>query len=329
MKIIIAFDSFKDCINSIQLGESTENVIKSILKDDKELSTEVIPISDGGEGFIDSLLSGPIQLNLKYCDNITGPLGNKIRSKYAYNKESGLAVIEMATSSGLELVPLNQRNPMNTTTYGTGAGGSATNDGGLGALQAIGLNINVLDNDDGTVKTLSPTSSSSNEIFYGRDLQRIESISFPQSILDDFNSKGITFEFLTDVNNLFIGPRGAVNCFSGQKGANEQDKLILEEGMKKLSKLFPNDISMVEGVGAAGGLPAGFVSIFNATIKKGIDFVIDCCSLERKLKNDSIDLLITGEGCFDDTTLSGKVVHKVRIEIINISILCTKFIIPN
>ncbi|KYQ88255.1 hypothetical protein DLAC_10946 [Tieghemostelium lacteum] len=319
MNCLIAYDSFKDSISSTELGNQTNTTIKQLLKNDRE--NMILTISDGGEGLLESL---KVSLNLEFTEvtSVIGPLGNTITSKYAHtsssnsNENERFAVIEMAMTSGIEMVPVNQRSPMNTTTYGVGqlidhavtvggykkiyigAGGSATNDAGLGALQSVGLTFTFFN------PTLTPS------YIYGRDLSNISSIQVPKEIQNLYND--VEFIFLTDVQNPFIGVNGAVACFSKQKGATESDQLILEQSMTRITKtIYPRDISTVPGSGAAGGLASGFISYFNAKVEKGIDFVLSHYHLSEKLEKKQIDMIITGEGCFDSTTLNGKVVSKI------------------
>ncbi|GAM27266.1 hypothetical protein SAMD00019534_104410 [Acytostelium subglobosum LB1] len=310
MKILIAFDKFKDCIGSKEVGDLLAKSIESSwLEQTCSLDIDVISISDGGEGFLKSLTL-PLDLTIQRCI-VTGPLGNKIESMYGYNKDSGIGVVEMALASGIELVPSESRNPLNTTTKGTGelishaintnglkriiigAGGSATNDGGLGALNALGVKVTL-------------NNGEQPDTIYGRHLEQLESVVIDNDLLERL--KGVTFEFSTDVVSPFVGPKGAVNIFAKQKGASSEERVRLERGMINLNKLFPVDISQVEGTGAAGGLAGGFVSIFNARIRKGIDYVCQLINVEDKIKQ--ADIIITGEGCFDRSSLEGKAVSK-------------------
>ncbi|KAF2075997.1 hypothetical protein CYY_002704 [Polysphondylium violaceum] len=319
MKTLISFDKFKDCMSSFELGCITLDCLKKHTKN-KSDDVKILRMSDGGEGLLESLTYS-LGLETKVVNDIVGPLGTLIQSKYAYSKQHGYAVIEMALASGLEMVPVSQRNPFNTTTHGVGqlildavtsgftkiiigAGGSATNDAGLGALSAMGAIKVTLKQEDGSINN---NNNNTTDIIYGKHLNHIQSIT--QTNIELF--KNITFEFLTDVTNPMIGTNGAVYSFSGQKGASENDKIVLEKGMENVSSLYPRDISKYEGSGAAGGLPSGFIAYFNAKITKGIEFVCESYSLEKKLESGEIDLIITGEGCFDKTTLDGKVVSKI------------------
>ncbi|EGC30221.1 hypothetical protein DICPUDRAFT_41765 [Dictyostelium purpureum] len=321
-KVLISFDSFKDCIGSFQLGTIVDQCLKEFYDENKIANiegNEILRISDGGEGLLECLQYS-LNLDIKQFnadDGIIGPLGTVLEScRYAYHREENYAVIEMAEASGIQLVPVKKRTPFLTTTYGTGqlildaiksgfkkiyigAGGSATNDAGLGALQAL-KTINVkINHDEHYYKP----------ILFGKDITNITSIDVNQ----EFVYSDIEFYFLSDVKNPMVGPNGAVYSFAGQKGASENDKIILEQGMVNVSKLYPIDISTIEGTGAAGGLASGFMSIFNQHCKiiNGMSFVCNSYHLEERLENGEFSLMITGEGCFDDTTLSGKVVSRM------------------
>ncbi|EFA80083.1 hypothetical protein PPL_06905 [Heterostelium album PN500] len=309
MKILIAVDKFKDCISSKDIGNAISNSIDKSLNKDL-ITTSVLGISDGGEGFLESLIS-PLNLTVQHL-NVTGPLCNEITSKYAYNAEKKIAVVEMALASGLELVERSLRNPLNTTTRGTGeliahaihvngckhivigAGGSATNDGGLGALVALGIQVTL--NDDSQPRYI-----------VGRHLANVKSIVLPQQVREKL--KDVHFEFCTDVTTPFVGERGATHTFAKQKGASVQDRETLEQGMINVANLLTVDIRHREGTGAAGGLAGGFVSLLGATISKGMDYVCKLIQLDQHIKDS--DIIITGEGCFDSTSLAGKAVTKI------------------
>ncbi|KAN0035750.1 hypothetical protein ACTA71_005038 [Dictyostelium dimigraforme] len=336
-KILISFDSFKDCLSSFEIGKCVDKSLNDKYGNDK-IETEILKISDGGEALLECLESS---LGLKLIEidtkdhSIIGPLGTPIIEKpfvhYAINEQEKYAVIEMAEVSGIQLVPTSKRNPFNTTTYGTGqlikhaieiggyntiyigAGGSATNDAGLGALQALGV-IDIIYNEEKEEeeekKEEEEVNNNNNNIFFGRDLNRIKEIK----ITNKLKFKDIKFYFLTDVRNPMIGEKGAVYSFSEQKGAKtKEDKEILEKGMINVLNHLPVDISKIEGSGAAGGLPSSFLSIFNQStqIINGMDFVCKSYGLDEKFQSNQMKLIITGEGCFDETTLDGKVVSKM------------------
>eukprot|EP01133_Synstelium_polycarpum_P008973 gene8973-10524_t len=294
-------------MSSEDLGETVRQALldNGVGADD----VDVVAVSDGGEGLIEALMK-PMELKKRSIE-ITGPMGTHVTSHYAYKDD--LAVIEMAKASGLEMVDKDQRTPMNTTTRGVGemimdainqghrriivgAGGSATSDGGLGALQAMGLEITLANG-------IKPP------IFFGRHLEHLESIHMPNDVLERIRS--LSIEFLTDVTTPFTGPRGAVYTFSGQKGANEKDKVVLEQGMVKLESMLPISVGSLPGAGAAGGLPGGFVAYFGAKITKGMQFVCEMNRVEERIQQDECDYIITGEGSFDRTSLDGKAVTKM------------------
>ncbi|KAN0004375.1 hypothetical protein ACTFIZ_010541 [Dictyostelium cf. discoideum] len=334
-KVLISFDSFKDCLSSFEIGKCVDKSLKekyssyNIGGHEKQIETEILKISDGGEALLECLESS-LGLKLVEIDtkehSIIGPLGTQIEKPfvhYAVNEHEKYAVIEMAEVSGIQLVPTSKRNPFNTTTYGTGqlikhaieiggyktiyigAGGSATNDAGLGALQSLDV-IDIIYNDNN--ENNNNNNNNNNNILFGKDLNKIKEIKIKNKFKD------VLFYFLTDVRNPMIGEKGAVYSFSEQKGAKtKEDKEILEKGMINVLNHLPVDISKIEGSGAAGGLPSSFLSIFNEStqIINGMDFVCKSYGLDEKFQSNQIKLIITGEGCFDETTLDGKVVSKM------------------
>ena len=213
MKILIATDSFKDCLSSIEVAK---NIEKGILSIDDKLDTVIVPLSDGGEGAIFTLMNLPNSF-LKNSASVT-PIGKHITSKWL-KLDDETAFIELANSSGLELLKPEERNPLLTSTYGTGLqikdaithnikhiflslGGSATNDGGIGILSALGFIF--LDKDQNTLRPI------------GENLIKINSISLPRPCL----LNGIKFTFVCDVNNPLLGSNGASHTYAKQKGAS-------------------------------------------------------------------------------------------------------------
>lgn len=310
MKILAAFDKFKETLTANEAADACRNGLDALGLD---FSYSVCSLSDGGEGFLNSLV-GPLGLELVYVD-VTGPLGTPVRAPYGVNKARGIAVVEMALASGLALVPQELRNPLNTTTKGTGelikdaykngirkillgVGGSATNDAGLGALQAMGLEVEV-----------GPGCVTSNAIT-GSMLSAITGFSCGQDGLSSL-LPGLTIEISCDVSTLFVGPNGAAHTFAPQKGASPEDCVKLEEGMLHVANLFPLDIRNLSGSGAAGGISGGFAAFFGerVTLRPGFDIISNAHGLEKAIAD--ADVVITGEGSFDSTTLAGKVVQNV------------------
>lgn len=303
MKIVIATDSFKGSLNSIEVAECIEKGIKNVFK-----NTEVVkvPMADGGEGTVQSLVYAT---NGKIINEIvTGPLGEKIEAFYGVLGDNKTAVIEMSAASGLPLVPPDKRNPMVTTTYGTGElirkaldrgcrdfiigiGGSATNDGGAGMAQALGVKLLDVNN---------------MEIgFGGGELINIDKIDISNIDKRIFDSK---FTVACDVDNPLCGPNGASYIYGPQKGANDEMVRLLDVGLRHFSNIIKRDLNKnienLKGAGAAGGLGGGLVAFLEAKLKPGIDIVIEKCNLSE-LVNDA-DFVITGEGKIDSQTINGK-----------------------
>lgn len=305
MKIIIAPDSFKDSLTSLEVIESIEKGIKEVSKKIKIIK---IPVADGGEGTVKAFIyntEGKI-----YHKVITGPLGEKIKAHYGIIYKENTSIIEMAATSGLSLVPLSKRNPLYTTTFGTGElikqvildgckkiiigiGGSATNDGGMGILQALGVDF--FDNNNNKLG------------FGGQELIKVHSIKN----LNNLNNliKGIEFIIASDVTNPLYGPNGAAYVYSPQKGASKEEVKQLDNGLKNFAKIIKKylkkDIAKLPGAGAAGGIGGGLVAFLNAKLKPGIDLLLKSIKFEKRLY--ATDLIITGEGKTDFQTLYGKV----------------------
>ena len=262
-------------------------------------------MADGGEGTLESLIdatNGKI-----YNEETLNPLGEKIISKYGILGDKNIAIIEMASTSGIELIPSEKRNPYITTTYGTGQlmlkaldhdveriilgiGGSATTDGGAGMLQALGAKL---------------TDENGREIgFGGFELGKLAKIDF--SNLDERLRK-VEILVACDVSNPLTGKNGAAHVFGPQKGATPQMVEVLDNNLSHYAKIVKRDLNMeindVPGAGAAGGLGAGLLTL-GGILKKGIEIVIDAADLEEKLKD--ADLVITGEGGLDKQTIYGK-----------------------
>lgn len=301
IKVVIAIDSFKGSLSSIDAADA---VAKGILKVDPEAIIVKKPLADGGEGTVDGLTEG-MGGTLVYCD-VTGPLGDVVQAKYGI--VDNLAIMEMAQASGLTLVPEEKRNPLNTTSYGVGEmikhaldngisefiigiGGSATNDGGIGMLSALGIKF--LDKNGNVLSG------------YGRDLEQINSIDVRNI---DPRISNCKFEIACDVDNPLCGKRGASYIYGPQKGASPEVVEQLDKAMQNyanLSKLaLAKDFENYSGAGAAGGLGYAFKCYLEADLKPGIQIVMDKVNIEEDLKD--ADLLITGEGRLDAQTAMGK-----------------------
>lgn len=302
MKIILAPDSFKGSLTALEVANSMEQGILSVLP---QGDIEKIPMADGGEGTVDALLAGAG--GKKYFLQVIGPLGEPIEAFYGILPD-GTAVLEMAAASGLTLVPKEKRNPLHTTTYGTGElikavldqgctriilgiGGSATNDGGVGMAQALGVSF---------------LDKRGNELgFGGGQLRKLKKIE-----LNNLDPRLEKTEILVacDVDNPFIGSLGASAVFGPQKGAHPQMVLDLEESLINLANIIEKDlgkkIHSVPGAGAAGGLGGGLLVFLGAKLIPGFKLIAEATDLEAKIAK--AQLVITGEGKTDSQTAFGK-----------------------
>ncbi|NYE09407.1 glycerate kinase [Bacillus niacini] len=306
--ILLAPDSFKESMTAKEACEAMERGIKKV---NDKITCIHVPMADGGEGTMQSLVDatgGEI-----YKHKVFGPLGNEVEASYGILGDGETGIIEMASASGIHLVSKEDRNPLITTTYGTGLlikacldhgvkklligiGGSATNDGGAGVIQALGGKL--LDEKGVELG------------FGGGELGRLASIDLTNF---DQRLKDISVEVACDVNNPLCGERGASNVFGPQKGATLDMIEILDHNLRNyanvIKEVMKKDIVEVPGAGAAGGLGAGLMVFLNATLKSGIDIVIEYTSLGEKVK--SADMVWTGEGSIDFQTKFGKTSYGV------------------
>lgn len=298
MKILIAFDSFKGSLSSLEAGKALKSGLESQIP---YAEIEVVAAADGGEGSLEMISKGKVRHEIEGLD----PLGRPIKSYFL--GLGNTAYLEMATTSGLLLLAENERNPLLTNTCGLGqqmeeaiklgykklvvfAGGSATNDAGLGALQALGFRF--FDSDG---KEVNPI---------GQNLRKI--VSFSRSFLLELPE----IEVATDVQNPFTGPQGATYVFAPQKGADSKALKVLETGLLNIASLFPEiEINSIPGSGAAGGLAGGFHLFLNAKICPATSLLFEQAQIKEKIKN--ADFVITGEGKLDEQTLSGKLVSRI------------------
>ncbi|MDR1406541.1 MAG: glycerate kinase [Tannerella sp.] len=302
-KIVVAVDSFKGCLSSGEIGKAAENGIKAVFP-----SCEVvqIPVADGGEGVLDVLM--PV-VNGRYASvRAHNPLMKPMTARYGISSDGRTGLIEMAAVSGLPLVPVAQRNPMLTTSFGTGElirdalekdcrdfvvgiGGSATNDAGLGMLQALGFRF---------------LDGNGSELGVGgkimRDVAGIDASHAHPALKDS------RFTIACDVRNPFCGEDGAAYVYARQKGADDGMIRALDDGLSSLAKVILNatgkDIANVPGSGAAGGLGGGFLAFLNAVLKPGIALLLDYLEFDRRI--EGADLIITGEGRVDRQSVMGK-----------------------
>ncbi|HLS60419.1 MAG TPA: glycerate kinase [Virgibacillus sp.] len=303
MKIVIAPDSFKESMSALEAANAIERGFKKVFP---EAAYIKVPMADGGEGTVQSLVDateGTIMTTV-----VTGPLGTPVKAFYGLSGDKQTAVIEMAAASGLHLVPIAERNPLLTTTKGTGElilaalnqgvkhiiigiGGSATNDGGAGMAQALGAQL---------------LTREGKEIGFGggalRDLAEID----PSLI--DARLKDISIHVACDVNNQLTGKEGASAVFGPQKGATEEVIMELDQNLAHYASLLEDQLGIkidnIPGAGAAGGLGGGLFAFLGAELKRGVDIVMDTVQLEKQLENAS--LVITGEGRIDVQTIYGK-----------------------
>ncbi|OCA85820.1 glycerate kinase [Bacillus sp. FJAT-27225] len=308
MKFVLAPDSFKESMTAKKAALAMEKGIKKVFPDAECL---IVPMADGGEGTAESLVSatGGVFIQSEVC----GPLGQKVLAEYGLLGDRKTAVIEMAKASGLELLEPEERNPLVTTTFGTGElikhaldrgvrrilvgiGGSATNDGGIGMLQALGVSFK---DKNGTELP-----------FGGGALQNLHSIDV--SGLDP-RIQDVNFDVACDVTNPLVGENGASAVFGPQKGASPEIVELLDRNLahyaEKIKRATGREIAFTEGAGAAGGLGAGLLAFLNARLKKGIDLVIEYTALKEKVKG--ADYVFTGEGSIDEQTLFGKTPYGV------------------
>lgn len=295
MKIIVAIDSFKGSLNSLEAGKAAEAGIKNAAPN---AEVKVYPLADGGEGTCKTLIEG-LGGRMKIV-KVTGALGKRINT--VFGEVGDLAVIEVAMAAGLALVPKDLRNPMRTTTFGVGEmilhalkdgcknfiigiGGSATNDCGLGMLTALGFNFG--------------------SGIFGRDLRtvnKIESEKVPKILFD------CKFKIACDVKNPLTGENGCSFIYAPQKGADEKIVAQMDGWIKNFEELtlktFNIENKSVEGDGAAGGLGFAFRTFLKGELVPGVDLILDALKISDDLKD--ADILITGEGNIDAQTLQGK-----------------------
>jgi len=302
MKVVISIDSFKGSMTSMEAGYAVRD---GILKANKEAQIIVKPLADGGEGTTEALTEG--LGGKKITINVTGPMKNTVKATYGILNDNKTAIMEMAQAAGITLIP-GKKNPLEATTYGVGEmirnaiekgcrkfiigiGGSATNDGGIGMLQALGVEF--LDSSDKKVGEGA------------KALEKIANISL-KNMLPEL--KQCEFQIACDVNNPLCGTNGATYIYGPQKGVTEELLKIIESGMINYAdvtkKVLKKDLSNVAGTGAAGGLGFAFLSFLNAKLTPGIELVLDTINLEESIAN--ADIVVTGEGKMDAQTAMGK-----------------------
>ena len=303
MKIVVAIDSLKGSLSSLEAGEAIKS---GVLKAIPNAEVCVRPLADGGEGTVEALALG---MGGKLVTvNVTGPLGEPVDCIYGILEESKTAIIEMSGAAGITLVPDSKRNPMHTTTYGVGEvikdaiikgcrhfivgiGGSATNDGGIGMLQALGYGM--LDKDGNQVP------------FGAKGLKELETITDTDVIPE---LKECSFRIACDVTNTLCGEFGCSAVFGPQKGADPTMILQMDKWLNYYAKLTSEKYEKADakyhGTGAAGGMGFAFLAYTNAILESGIKIILEETNLEDYVKD--ADIVITGEGRLDGQTVFGK-----------------------
>ena len=304
MNIVIAIDSFKGSLSSLDAGMAAAEGIQRAIPN---AGISVRPIADGGEGTVEALCLG--LGGIKMCIDVKGPLGEKVKAEYGLVPKSRTAIIEMSAAAGITLLSENERNPLNTTTYGVGEmikhairehgcrefilgiGGSATNDGGIGMLSALGFSF--LDANGDPIKP------------YGEGLKDLASINTENALPE---LAECTFKVACDVKNPLTGPRGCSAVFGPQKGADTETVGAMDAWLSHYAELtqqiLPHASSEHPGAGAAGGMGYALLTYLNATLMGGIELVIEQTHLEEKIQK--ADLVITGEGRLDGQSCMGK-----------------------
>lgn len=304
MKIVIAPDSYKESLPAAEVAQAIEKGFREIFPDAQYVR---VPVADGGEGTVDAMISATD--GSKITTQVTGPMGERVNASWGMSGDNNTAFIEMAEASGLSLVPLEQRNPLITTSRGTGElilhaldhgarniiigiGGSATNDGGAGMVQALGAKL---------------TDAAGNAIGNGGgSLIALNTIDI--SGLDP-RLKECTIRVACDVTNPLVGEKGASRIFGPQKGATEAMIVELDRNLGHFADVIKKslrvDVKNVPGAGAAGGMGAALMAFLNAELRSGIEIVTEALNLEEHIHDCT--LVVTGEGRIDSQSIHGKV----------------------
>ncbi|WP_318456356.1 glycerate kinase [Photobacterium leiognathi] len=303
MKIIIAPDSYKESLTAMEVATAIENGFRQVIPNAEYIK---LPMADGGEGTVQSLVDASNGTIIER--SVTGPLGEQVNGFFGLMGDGKTAIIEMAAASGLHLVSPDLRNPMLTTSFGTGElilaaldkgvehiivgiGGSATNDGGIGMAQALGVRF---------------LDENNKQISYGGGaLDRLHHID-----ISNINPRlvSVRLEVACDVDNPLCGEKGTSQVFGPQKGATPEMVTQLDNNLAHYAEIIKRDLGKdvkdMAGAGAAGGMGAALLGLFNAQLRPGIEIVMDAVNLADALKD--ADLVITGEGRIDSQTIHGK-----------------------
>lgn len=303
MKVIVAVDSFKGSLSSLEAGNIIKQGIKKAIPDAK---VYVRPLADGGEGTVEALTLG-MGGKLEHII-VTGPLGKPVQCVFGIIEKTKTAIIEMSGAAGITLIAESDRNPLNTTTYGVGQiikeaasrgcrhfiigiGGSSTNDGGIGMLQALGYGM---------------LDKNKNQVPFGaKGLKELDKIT-DENVFPSLRE--CTFRIACDVTNVLCGEQGCSAVFGPQKGATSDMIMQMDKWLAHYAELtakkYPHANANQAGTGAAGGLGFAFLSYTNAVLEPGIKIVLEETKLEQDIK--SADIVVTGEGCLDEQTIFGK-----------------------
>lgn len=303
MKIVIAPDSYKESLSAMEVATEIEAGFREVFP---LAEYHKLPMADGGEGTVQAMIDATSGRRVDVT--VTGPLGMPVQAFYGLSGQDDLAIIEMAAASGLELVPAQLRNPLKTSTYGTGElilaalnagarnfvigiGGSATNDGGAGMLQALGVRL--LDADGVEIGA------------GGAELARLARIEIDNL---DQRIKDCVINVACDVNNPLVGPMGASAIFGPQKGASPEMVKQLDGALRHYAEIIERDIGIkvadVPGAGAAGGMGAAMLAFLGGRLRPGSEIVTEAVGLDAEVIG--ADLVITGEGRIDSQTVQGK-----------------------
>ena len=311
MKIVIVPSGFKECLDAEDVAAAMDRGVRRF---DSSINTVVIPMIDGGEGFVKTIIN--IKDGIIVNKKVTGPVGKKIDSYFGFYQENGkrIAVIEMAAVAGLKLVPHDERNPLKTTTYGVGeliiaaldfgidhiligCGDSGTSDGGAGMAQALGVQF--------FDKKQQPL-----QIKGGEDLLEVDSLLAANV---DSRLKNISIDVACNWKNILCGRKGVARVFGPQKGATPKQVDILSSALEQYAGAIQNETGLnvrsLPGSGASGGLGAGLLAFTNAILHPRFDIIMDFINIEKEIS--TADIVFTAEGSLDFQTPNGKIPSEV------------------
>ncbi|HXY73229.1 MAG TPA: glycerate kinase [Actinomycetota bacterium] len=310
MRVLVAPDKFKGTLTAPAAASA---IARGWSAAEPAAQIEQVPLADGGEGTLDALLAA--RGGERRTASVTGPLGERVEAEFGLIPVPGgpLGVVEMARASGLQLVPPDHRDPKVTTSRGTGelvlaalesgarrilvcVGGSATNDGGAGLAQALGVRLR-----DAGDREVAPGGAAL------ASLDRVDLSVVAPAV------RGVPVDVAVDVDNPMVGPSGASAVYAPQKGASPADAELLDGALRRFAEVVRRetgvDIATRSGMGAAGGLPASLVAFFGATLRSGLELVMQAAGLPERMRGAAV--AVTGEGTFDAQSLRGKVVGGV------------------